>query len=157
MAEVGENAADGGRHVRFKVFEDLSRDGAPTILNRAGGAAAGGGAGGGTGGVATGGTGTGAGGNPETRLARTPPEDHVMGEAESGDPIKLLKKKLANTRAELMSLRMGSVAIHNKPKYDIAKPPQFAAKQKDGDLDIRGWFALMLEYCKLTEVDPDGC
>jgi hypothetical protein len=78
-----------------------------------------------------------------------------MGEAESGDPIELLEKELADTRAELMSLRMGSVAIHNRPKYDIAKPPRFAAKQKDGDLDIRGWFALMLEYCKLTEVDPD--
>lgn len=155
MAEVGEHAAEGARHVRFEVSESLSRGGAPTVLNRAGGAAAGGGADGGAGGIATGGPGTGAGGNPETRLARTPPEDHVMGEAESGDPIELLKKELADTRAELMSLRMGSVAIHNKPKYDIAKPPRFAAKQKDGDLDIRGWFALMLEYCKLTEVDPD--
>jgi hypothetical protein len=112
MAEVGENAADGGRHVRFEVSEDLSRGGAPTVLNRAGEAAAGVGAGGGTGEVATGGTGTGARGNPETRLGRTPPEDHVMGEAESGDPIELLKKELADTRAELMSLRMGSVAIH---------------------------------------------
>jgi hypothetical protein len=65
-----------------------------------------------------------------------------MGEAESGDPIKLLKKELAETRAELMSLQMGSVAINNRPQYDIAKPPRFAAKQKDGDLDMQGWFAL---------------
>jgi hypothetical protein len=154
MAEVGENAAEGARHVRFEVSKSLSRGDAPTVLNRAGGAAASGGADSGAGGLATGETGTGVGGNPETRLARTPPEDHVMGEAESGDPIELLKKELADTRAELMSLRMGSVAIHIKPKYDIAKPPRFAAKQKDGNLDIRGWFALMLEYCKLTEVDP---
>jgi hypothetical protein len=49
MAEVGEKAADGGRHVRFEVSEDLSRGGAPTVLNRAGGAVAGGGAGGGAG------------------------------------------------------------------------------------------------------------
>jgi hypothetical protein len=92
MAKVGENAADGGRHVRFEVSEDLSRGGAPTVLNRAGGAAAGGGAGGGTREVATGGTGTGAGGNPETQLGRTPPEDHVMGEAESGDPSNCLRR-----------------------------------------------------------------
>jgi hypothetical protein len=150
MAEVGDNAAEGARHVRFEVSKSLLRGGAPTVLNRAGGAAAGGGTNSGAGGVVTWGTGTRAGGNQETRLARTPSEDHVMVEAESG-----LKKELADIRAELMSLRMGSVAIHNKPKYDIAKPPPFAAKQKDDDLDIRGWFALMLEYCKLTEVDPD--
>jgi hypothetical protein len=124
--------------VRFEVSEDLSQGGAPTVLNRTNGAVAGGGAGGGAGGVATGGAGMGAGGNLETRLARTPPKDHVMGEAESGNPIELLKKELADTWAELMSLRMGSVAIHNKPKYDIAKPPRHAAKQKDGNLDIRG-------------------
>jgi hypothetical protein len=91
MAEVGKNAAEGVRHGRFEVSESLSRGGAPTVLNRAGEAAAGGGADGGAGGVATGETGTGAGGNPETRLARTPPEDHVMGEAEFGNPIELLK------------------------------------------------------------------
>jgi hypothetical protein len=79
MAKVGENAADGGRHVRFEVSEDLSRGGAPTVLNRAGGAAAGGGAGGGTGGVTTGGTGTGAGGNPEPSVGKDPSRGPCYG------------------------------------------------------------------------------
>jgi hypothetical protein len=114
MAKVGENAADGGWHVRFEVSEDLSRGGAPTVLNRAGGALAGGGAGDGAGGVATGGTGTEAGGNPETWLARTPPEDHVMGEAESGDPIELLKKELA-WATRLLPVLIGSGGTLSPP------------------------------------------
>ena len=144
MAQVGDNAAAGdGRHVRFEVSEEVSRGGNPVILN---------GAGAGAGGAVAGGTnGPGAGGVPQTRVR---PDDHEMGEAQSDDPLEQLKKELADTRAELMAVKLGGVTLH-KPKFDIAKPPRFSGKLKDGDLDIRGWFSLMEEYCKLTEVDPD--
>jgi hypothetical protein len=67
------------------------------------------------------------------------PDDHEMGEAQSDDPLEQLKKELADTRAELMAVKLGGVTLH-KPKFDIAKPPRFSGKLKDGDLDIRGWF-----------------
>jgi hypothetical protein len=101
MAEVGENAADGGRHVRFEVSEDLSQGDALTVLNRAGGAVAGGSASGGTGGVATG-----------------KPEREPVGTQRFGWQGPLQRT--------MLWVRLN-----------------------------RGWFALMLKYCKLTEVDPD--
>jgi hypothetical protein len=76
-----------------------------------------------------------------------------MGEAGVGKPFEKLIKELADTRTDLMAMRQGNVTVH-KPNFDIAKPPQFAAKQ-----NALGWRPgyggvgsdLMEEYCKLLK------
>ena len=141
MAQVGDNAAAGdGDMCALRSLRGLSRGGAPRFLSGLKGGRRSG-AGGGAGGVVAGGT-NGAWG-PESRLRPGSVQMTMKWVRLSLTTLfEQLKKELADTRAELMAVQTRWCNVRNKPKFDIAKPPRFAAKLKDGDLDIRGWFSL---------------
>lgn len=109
-----------------------------------------GGTAGGTAGGTVGGTAGGtAGGQPDVHMA----EAGETREPGVNPSMADMLKELAEAKAEIAALKLGSVSLGSKAKFDVAKPPRFSGKVIDGGLDVRTWLTLMDEYCLLTNVE----